>query len=134
MASMSDPELVREILRQIDLALSKVQDRAGQVSSAAELKATPAGEERLDGLCMLFIAIGESLKILDKVTDGKLLAAYPEIDWRGAMGFRDVIAHRYFEIDPEQIWWICSHEVAPLRLAVQRMLEEQDRSSGGRPG
>jgi hypothetical protein len=54
----------------------------------------------------LFSAIGESLKNLGKLTSGALFAAHPEIDWKGAMGFRDVIAHRYFDIDAEQVWWI----------------------------
>jgi hypothetical protein len=33
----------------------------------------------LDATCMLLIAVGESLKNLDKVTDGKLLPTYPAI-------------------------------------------------------
>jgi uncharacterized protein with HEPN domain len=75
---------------------------------------------------MLFIAIGESLKNLDKLTGGVLLGAHPEIDWKGAMGFRDVIAHRYFHIDAEQVWWICTHEVGPLSEAIRRMIDELD--------
>jgi len=31
----------------------------------------------LDDTCMLLIAIGESLKSLDKTTEGKLLPTYP---------------------------------------------------------
>ena len=30
--------------------------------------------------------IGESLKNLDKVTGGRLLSKYSEIDWKGAKG------------------------------------------------
>jgi uncharacterized protein with HEPN domain len=99
---MYDQTLVLDILRQIDGALRKVQERSSRVASAEALTATPDGEERLDGLCMLFIAIGESLKNLDKITAGELLAAHPEIDWKGAMGFRDVIAHRYLISTPSR--------------------------------
>ena len=42
--------------------------------------------DRLDAICMMLIAIGESLKNLDKVTGGRLLSKYPEIDWKGAKG------------------------------------------------
>jgi uncharacterized protein with HEPN domain len=121
---MYDQTLVLDILRQIDGALRKVQERSSRVASAEALTATPDGEERLDGLCMLFIAIGESLKNLDKITAGELLAAHPEIDWKGAMGFRDVIAHRYFDIDAEQVWWICTREVGPLSAAIRRMIDD----------
>ena len=65
---MCDRTLVLDILGQIAGALQKVRDRSRRIASADELMATPDGEERLDGLCMLFIAIGESLKNLDKIT------------------------------------------------------------------
>ena len=52
--------------------------------------------ERLESTCMLLIAIGEGLKGIDKITDKQLLVRYPEIDWKGAMGIRDIIAHRLF--------------------------------------
>lgn len=120
---MYDRALVLGILRQIEEALEKIRDRSNQVGSFEELTATPAGQERLDGLCMLFIAIGESLKNIDKITGGELLAAYPEIDWKGAMGFRDVIAHQYFDIDAEQVYWICTHEVAPLSATIRKMID-----------
>jgi uncharacterized protein with HEPN domain len=120
---MYDRALVLGILRQIDDALEKIRDRSSLVSSADDLTATPAGQERLDGLCMLFIAIGESLKNIDKITGGELLASYPEIDWKGAMGFRDVIAHQYFDIDAEQVYWICTHGVAPLSATIKEILD-----------
>ena len=124
---MYDRELALEILRQIDSALVKIRDRSGRVASAEELTSTPEGEERLDGICMLFMAVGEALKNLDKVTNGELLSTHPEIDWKGAMGFCDVIAHQYFDIDPEQVWWVCTHEVAPLSAAVREMIATLDQ-------
>jgi len=36
--------------------------------------------EKLDAICMQLIAIGESLKDIDKITGGSLLTAYPEIN------------------------------------------------------
>jgi uncharacterized protein with HEPN domain len=121
---MYDRALVFGILRQIDEALETIRDRSSRVSSAEELTATLAGQERLDGLCMLFIAIGESLKHIDKITDGTLFADYPEIDWRGAIGFRDIIAHHYFDIDAEQVFWICNHEVTPLSITIKQMISK----------
>ena len=47
---MYDRALVLGILRQIDDALGKIRDRSSRINSTDELTATPAGQERLDGL------------------------------------------------------------------------------------
>lgn len=52
------------------------------------------------------MAIGESIKNLDKLTEKELLPTYPSIDWKGLMGVRDIIAHRYFQIDSEAVFSI----------------------------
>ena len=56
---------------------------------------------------MLIGCWGEFISI-DKQTDGKLLAKYPEINWRGVKGVRDVISHQYFNIYSEEIFYICN--------------------------
>ncbi len=121
---MFDRALALAIIEQIDEALETAKSRAADILGANELVETPAGKERLDGLCMLFMAIGEALKNLDKITGGALLPRYSEIDWKGAMGFRDIIAHHYFDIDAEQVFWICSHEVAPLSATIKRIAKD----------
>ena len=67
---------------------------------------------------MLLIAIGESLKNLDKVTEGRLLPTYPSIPWKQVKGLRDIIAHHYFDVDASQIFWILSNELTPLQNAI----------------
>ena len=47
--------------------------------------------ERLESTCMLLIAIGESIKGVDKLTNKGLLTQFPKVDWKGAMGIRDII-------------------------------------------
>ena len=121
---MFDRALALAIVEQIDGALETIKSRTAKVESANDLTDTPSGLEKLDGLCMLFIAIGEALKNLDKITDRDLLSRYPDIDWKGAMGFRDIIAHHYFDIDAEQVFWICSHEVGPLSAAIKSIVQD----------
>ncbi len=121
---MFDKDLVLSILTQIDEALKKIAGRAAWIRSADDFTGSPAGLEKLDSICMLFMAIGEALKNIDHITGGALLSKYPEIDWKGAMGFRDLIAHHYFDIDAEQVFWICAHEVGPLSAAIKKMIEE----------
>lgn len=40
------------------------------------------------------------------------------------MGFRDIIVHHYFDIDAEEIFWICAHELSPLSAAIKSMIKE----------
>lgn len=101
MPSTYNRALVASILGQIEEAIDTIRTRTRDIQSPEDFTATPEGREKLDGVCMLFMAIGEALKRVDRMTDGALLARHPEVDWKGAMGFRDIIAHQYFDIDPE---------------------------------
>jgi len=38
-------------------------------------------------------------------------------------GLRDILSHRYFEIDPDIIWDIVRNKLPLLRTQVQRILE-----------
>ena len=121
---MFDRELVRSILLQVDEAIDRIQMRTLQVDRADFFTATPEGMEKLDAVAMLFIAIGESLKKIDKITSGSLLAKHPEIDWTGIKGFRDIIAHHYFDVDAEQVFWILRNNLVPLSVVVKKMIKE----------
>ncbi len=90
---MYDRDLVRSILMQIDGAIQKITTRAGRFETAEAFTKSSGGVETLDSICMLFIAIGEAFRNIDKITKGDLVSRYPEIDWRGIIGFRDIIAH-----------------------------------------
>jgi uncharacterized protein with HEPN domain len=125
---MYDKELVRDILSQILQAAETVHQRFASVKSADFFTNSPAGMEKLDAICMQLIAIGESIKNLDKITDGKLLAEYPEIDWRGAKGMRDIISHHYFDIDAEAIFDVCATKLGPLAEAVDKMIKKLDKN------
>lgn len=121
---MYDKNLVQDILSQILNATQTVQDRFEPIKAVDDFTNTPGGMEKLDAICMLVIAIGESLKNLDKITDKSLLSNYTNIDWKGAMGMRDIITHHYFDIDAEQIFWVCEHQMGPLAETIKQMLEE----------
>jgi uncharacterized protein with HEPN domain len=125
---MYDRELVRDILLQILEAAETVRQRFAPVKSADFFTSSPQGMEKLDAICMQLIAIGESLKNLDKITDGTLLAEYPEIDWRGAKGMGDIISHHYFDIDAEAIYDVCATKLGPLAKAIDKMIKNIDKN------
>jgi uncharacterized protein with HEPN domain len=92
-------------------AIQKIIYRFGQIEEVSDFTNSQFGMEKLDSICMLLIAIGESLKNIDKITGKALLQEYPEIDWKGAKGLRDIIVHQYFDVDAEEIFWICEKHI-----------------------
>ena len=119
---MPDTSLVKEILSQIDTALTTIKLRFEPVDSVDYFLDSPAGQEKLDSLCMLFIAIGESLKQVDKLTEKKLLAQYDTIDWRAIKGMRDVLSHHYFDMNAEAIYNVCTDEIDELHTVIKKII------------
>ncbi len=119
---MYDKELVSEILKQIHTAAQTVLQRFKPINSVDDFLSSAEGMEKLDAICMQLIAIGESIKNLDKITDNDLLKNYPEVDWRGAKGMRDIISHHYFDIDAEAIYLVCKEKIKPLGNTIENML------------
>ncbi len=75
---------------------------------------------------MMLIALGESCKHLDKLTNGELLSRYPEMDWKGVKGMRDVISHHYFDINAEIVFAVCKKNIPSLHAILERMIREFD--------
>jgi len=121
---MYDKFLVIEILMQILNASKTVAKRFEIVDSVNYFIDTPEGLEKLDGICMQLIAIGESLKNIDKITNKTLLEKYPQVDWRGAKGIRDIISHHYFDIDAEEIYFVCDTKLDMLIKTIENILED----------
>jgi len=124
---MYDQELLGEKLHQISDALAKIARRFETIQSADDFLDSEHGQDMLDSICMMLIAVGENFKSIDRHTDGKLLAQYPDINWKGVKGVRDVISHQYFNIDAEEIFYICSHDLEQLRKIVNTMIEDLQR-------
>jgi len=111
--------MVYETLNNIEIAISRLVERNVQVHSANDFLLSPWGMEKLDAACMVIIALGESVKTLDKLTEKKLFPTYPSIDWKKIMGARDIIAHHYFDVDAEEVFSIIKNDLEPLKTAIQ---------------
>jgi uncharacterized protein with HEPN domain len=103
------------LLTPLRKALERITRKAAPLLADPSLLDHEDGQDRLDVICMQFLAAGEALKRL-------------EIDWKGAMGFRDVIAHQYFDLDAEQVLLICAQALPDMLRAVIA-LEERARSA-----
>lgn len=121
---MYDKELVLEVLGQIRTASQTILGRFKSVKTVSDFTDSPAGREKLDSICMLLIAIGESLKKLDKITEGLLLPKYSQIDWKKAKGLRDIISHQYFDVNAEAIFDVCKTKIKILSDTITKIVED----------
>ena len=119
---MFDKELIQSILRKIQKALETILQRAETIHTSNDFLTTPSGVERLESICMLLIAIGESVKQIDKLTNKTWLTYYPEVDWKGVMGMRDIIAHHYFDIDAGIVFEVIKDQLPVVKSTIDRML------------
>ncbi len=65
---MFDKELVKHILFLLDESLTAIENRNARIVSVNDFLCSNDGMILLDSICMKLIAIGESIKNLDKIT------------------------------------------------------------------
>jgi len=116
---MYDKTLIIELLNQIDEAIQKVERRFVGISSPDDFTKSDDGSDRLDAIAMMLIAIGENIKNIDKISGKTILQKHPEINWPGVKGVRDILAHDYFNIDPEEIFTICAKDLTLLKTTIE---------------
>jgi uncharacterized protein with HEPN domain len=76
-------------------------------------------QRTIDAVVRNFQVVGQATKNIP----AELRARIPKVDWRGVAAFRDVLVHRYFDIDLELTWQIIAERVAPLVDAVEAFLK-----------
>lgn len=118
--------MVEAMLGKIEQAMERILNNSRGVDSYHYYLLSPAGMERLESTCMLLMAIGEGLKSIDKLTDKQLLVKYPGIDWKGAMGMRDIIAHHYFDLDAAVVFDVVKNYLPAMLEAVKKMRHADD--------
>jgi len=120
--SERDQELAIEVLQQMVHLVKSLLLRMATAQGESDLQDTEEGRLLLDAVCMQYLALGEAVKQLNKLTGNTLQNQVPEQDWKGIMGFRDILAHQYFNVDPRQVLWITRKALPQLQTTLQTML------------
>jgi uncharacterized protein with HEPN domain len=55
-----------------------------------------------------------------------LRARHPNVGWRLVADLGNVLRHAYEQVIDQRIWQIVSHDLAPLKTAVEALLRELD--------
>ena len=121
---MCKSQIIESLLQKIFQTVERILANSETITSPSFYLLTPSGMERLESTCMLLIAIGEGVKGVDKLTDKKLLSFYPEMDWKGVMGMRDIIAHHYFDLDAEIVYDVIKHDLPKLKDVLQQIIDD----------
>lgn len=50
---------------------------------------------------------------------------YPEVSWQEVKNFRNVIIHKYFEVDKEMVWDIIEEKLNPLHEQIAKILAKE---------
>ena len=124
---MFDKDLVLEMLRQIQNAVEKISNRFQSIHTVSDFTSSPEGLEKMDAICMQLIVMGESLKSLDRITGGKLLPGYPQIDWKKAKGMRDILTHQYADVSAEAVFNTCREKIPEVGKIIDKIIDDLNR-------
>ncbi len=122
-----DVGLVIEILHQIKSSCELIISRTESIVTYSDFLKNDDGLEKLDAVSMQLIAIGESIKNLDKITNYEMLIQYPEFEWKKAMGMRDIITHHYFDLNPEIVFDVCKNEIPKLIKLLDQIITDIEK-------
>ncbi|NCS07672.1 MAG: DUF86 domain-containing protein [Microcystis aeruginosa G13-07] len=118
---MCDRSLLFELLLELEEAIRRIERRFTQIQKADDFIADDDGLDRLDGISMMLIAISENIRRLDRLMGESLANRYPEIPWSEIKGIRNILAHDYFDIDPEEIYRICREDMEILKRVLGKI-------------
>ena len=76
---------------------------------------------------MLRLAIERCVEIVSEASrhiPSDMKAGHPEVPWQNVADIGNILRHAYRAIDPHIMWKVATHDVAPLRKAVEQMLAQ----------
>jgi uncharacterized protein with HEPN domain len=78
---------------------------------------------------MVYDAVLRNLEVIGeaaKKIPPEIRNRYPQVDWRGIAGLRDVLAHAYFGLDDETLWSVVQEKVPQLILILHETSDRDD--------
>jgi len=86
-------------------------------------EAFAANDLVLDAVVRNLVIIGEAARHIPE----ELRKQYTDVDWRRVVGFRNIVIHEYFDVDPEIVWAIATQHLHDLKAALERMRADLEK-------
>ncbi len=118
---MYDRSLLLELLLEIEEAIRRIERRFQGIQNANDFTGSDEGLDRLDGIGMMLIAISENIRRISQLTGDDFFNQYPEIAWSDIKGIRNILSHDYFDIDPDEVYEICSKDITVLKQVLEKI-------------
>ena len=83
-------------------------------------------DKTVDAVVRNFEIIGEATKHLPTEVRNR----YPDVDWRGWAGLRDIVIHRYDELDNAAIWEIIQQDIPTLKTQIEQIIAIETEKKG----
>jgi uncharacterized protein with HEPN domain len=78
-------------------------------------------EMMIDAIIRNLEIIGEAIRNIPKEVKDK----YPEVEWREAVGFRNILIHNYFGVDLEAIWDTINNDIPIFKEKILKVLTSE---------
>ena len=78
-----------------------------------------------DAVMRRFEIIGEAVKRLPQT----LVEKYPNVPWKDAAGFRDVLAHDYPEIVIDEVFFTAREQVPVFLVQIREVFDDMSKES-----
>ena len=85
-------------------------------------------EKTKDAVIRNLTIIGEAVKHIPE----EIRNRYPEVNWRGIAGLRNIVVHAYFGIDEEILWDVVANKIPELLRVVEDILSREFRNDPGK--
>ena len=104
---------LEDILRSIE----KIE----RFSRGLTLEELKANDMVLDAVIRNFEIIGEAVKNVPVTIKEK----YPDVEWKEASGFRDILIHDYFGIDIEAVQDTIKNNIEPFKQKIREVIKSE---------
>lgn len=112
-----------------DLARAKhILDGISEIESFLKIYSLAEIENNL----MFRRALERSLEIIGEASihlTEETKNQYPEIQWRGIKGFRNIVIHEYFGVDLEFIKLVITDELPKLATVIQQIINQLENEA-----
>lgn len=111
---------VRLFLRDMLEAITKIE----RYTFGLDFGSFEANDMAVDAVVRNLEIIGEAARHIPE----DLRRQYAEVSWQRVVGFRNIVIHEYFDVDPEIVWMIATKQLPTLRQVLEAMLSDLERS------